>query len=425
MHAWYLFLTLLAPQPVAADEPGRPAYDRPPPVEDLRERRSRLLAAVPEGLVIVEAGDDDGDVDDHAEVSRDFFYLTGIEVPGAKLLLEKRGDSVTEVLFLPARDESWERWHGPRLAPGEAARRRTGVDSTTSLDRYDGRLHRALVRTGVVYLDYREARPGEELGAGLRTIADLRRRYPRIARFLPLHEIVHPLRQIKSPYEIDMLRAAASITGDALRRAIGGARPGMYEYGVQGIVEGTFLEYGARGPGFLPIVGSGPNSCVLHYSKSRRRMERGDVLLMDIGADVRGYTADITRTIVVGAAPTERQRHVYGIVLRAQEAGIAAVRPGATIGDINRAVREVFREEGCVEHLLHGVSHHVGLDVHDVRPLSELAPGMVITVEPGLYFPDENLGIRIEDMVLVTASGSEVLSASIPKERLVSAGAGR
>ena len=202
------------------------------------------------------------------------------------------------------------------------------------------------------------------------------------------------------------------------------ARPGMYEYELEAVIEFNFRLGGAERVGFPSIVGSGPNSVVLHYDKSRRAMEAGDLVVMDIGAEYSYYSADVTRTIPVSGRCTKRQREIYDLVLGAQEAGLKAVKPGNTLLDVDRAARSYLKEHGaaacgaknCAEHFVHGVGHWLGMDVHDVGEYAvPLEPGMVLTVEPGIYLIDEEIGVRIEDDVLVTESGYELLSGASPR----------
>ena len=188
------------------------------------------------------------------------------------------------------------------------------------------------------------------------------------------------------------------------------------EYEVQASLEYEFTKNGAERPGFPSIVGSGPFSTILHYNDSTRRMEAGDVVVVDIGASYSGYSADVTRTYPVNGKFSPRQREIYQIVLDAQKAAIAKVKPGARISDMHNAAMSYIRSKGYEKYFIHGTSHHIGLEVHDAGETSRpFEPGMVITAEPGIYIPEEQLGIRIEDDVLVTADGHRVLS-NFPKE---------
>jgi Xaa-Pro aminopeptidase len=188
------------------------------------------------------------------------------------------------------------------------------------------------------------------------------------------------------------------------------------EYEVEASLEYEFRRNGAERPGFPSIVGSGPFSTILHYDKSERRMQSGDLVVVDIGAEYGGYSGDVTRTYPVSGKFSPRQREIYQIVLDAQKAALAKVKPGARISDLHQAATAYIRSKGYEKYFIHGTSHHIGLEVHDVGDTSRpLEPNMVVTVEPGIYIPDEQIGVRIEDDVLVTPSGYRVLSA-FPKE---------
>jgi Xaa-Pro aminopeptidase len=205
--------------------------------------------------------------------------------------------------------------------------------------------------------------------------------------------------------------------------------PGLFEYQIAHVMTSAWAERGCERPAYAPIVGSGPNSVVLHYAQNRRRMDAGEVLLMDVAAECAGYASDITRTVPVSGKFTRRQREIYEIVLGAQKAAIAAAKPGMTIGkatpnSLYKIALDYINAHGKDRHgeplgkyFTHGLGHHVGLSVHDANdPTLPLAEGMVITIEPGIYIPEENIGIRIEDVVLITKNGAAVLSASLPRE---------
>jgi Xaa-Pro aminopeptidase len=206
-------------------------------------------------------------------------------------------------------------------------------------------------------------------------------------------------------------------------------RPGLAEYQIAATMVGTYLELGCERSAYAPIVASGPNSVVLHYSANRRRIEAGDLVVMDVGGQYADYTTDVTRTVPASGKFTSRQREIYDIVLGAQKTAIAAVKPGMSLlGDSTTSLRKIAMDYidthgkdlqggSLGKYFVHGLGHFVGLDVHDPGSFdTRLEPGMVITIEPGIYIPGENLGVRIEDTVLVTADGAEVLSSALPKE---------
>jgi Xaa-Pro aminopeptidase len=274
-------------------------------------------------------------------------------------------------------------------------------------------------------------------------LARLMRQYPRLyalqgtklERLAPLRDIsdaraaIAKLRMKKSPEEIALIERSTNVSIEAHRAAWKRAAPGLHEYQVAATMTNIFTENGCERPAYASIVGSGPNSVILHYSRNKRRMDSGEVLLMDVAAECAGYASDITRTIPVGAKFSKRQREIYDVVLGAQKAAIAAVKPGMTIAKTSpNSVYKVAYDyinthgkdlhgEPLGKYFTHGLSHHVGLEVHDASDVNApLEAGMVITVEPGIYIPEEKIGVRIEDVILVTENGARVLSAALPRD---------
>jgi Xaa-Pro aminopeptidase len=239
-----------------------------------------------------------------------------------------------------------------------------------------------------------------------------------------LDPVIARLRLVKDPDELSRLRRAIAITAEALKESMRAARPGMWEYELEALIEYTFRRHGAERIGFPTIVASGPNAVTLHYDENRRQVQAGELVVEDVGAEFGYYSADITRTIPISGRFTQRQRALYDLVLGTQQAAIDAVRPGTNLTTLNRIARTYMRDhsgdlcgpDSCVPYFSHGLSHWLGMDVHDVGSLgTRLEPGMVLTVEPGIYLPSEGLGIRIEDDVLVTSAGREVLSHEAPR----------
>lgn len=402
----------------AAAQVGSPAGPVAP--ETLRARRAAAAGAMEEGLLVVgseELRELEGDHPQDSDFRQDnyFFYLTGLETPGSWLVLPA-GEPDAASLYLPPRDRRSERWTGPKLGPGPEARRRTGV---------------ADVRAAGSFEEDLTARLRELGGAPLRLHAGAARHGAIASRLSATAVAVEPpaplldrLRLVKDDEEIRRIRRAVAITGEAQAEGMRVAGPGVHEYEVEAAIEYVFRREGAERVGFPSIVGSGPNSVILHYDTNRRRMEDGDLVVVDIGAEYGYYTADVTRTYPVSGRFTPRQRALYDLVLGAQRAVIGAVRPGATIRELTGIARRHLDEhsEGlcgnasCSRFFVHGLSHWLGMDVHDVGGYGvALEPGMVLTVEPGVYLPEEGLGIRIEDDVLVTEGGHEVLSADVPR----------
>lgn len=417
---------LLSASPLAAQE-GSPAG--PVPVQLLTARREALARQVGTGVVIVRSAEErsiEGDYpqDSDYREDNDFFYLTGLEAPGGWLAVSAKDSAVADVqLFLPARDEGSERWTGPKLGPDSVAARLTGIPGVHAADSVQSLIGRAVrsmsspARTGGIYMVKNEAALEEpftrQLLLGSSTVRDIR---PVMAR----------LRVVKDADEIARLRKAIAITAEAQREAMKAAAPGTWEYEIEAVIEGTFRRRGAERVGFPSIVGSGINSTILHYDKSRRQTRPGDLVVMDIGAEYGYYSADVTRTIPINGKFTPRQRQIYDLVYATQQVAIDSTRPGITIQRLSQIASEYMREhsgtlcgsEPCNRYYIHGLSHWLGMDVHDVGGSLQqpLRPGMVFTIEPGIYIPEEELGVRIEDDILVTETGAEVLSAGAPRK---------
>ncbi len=401
-----------------------------------------------------------GDVDHEFRGSSDFVYLTGFEEPDAVAVLHPGHPERKFTLFVRPRDPAQETWTGER-AGVEGARERLGADAAFPVGEIEKELPACLANAR--RLVYAAGRDEEADRAVFRAIAALRTRARTGVRapteILDPEPILHELRLRKRPEEIAALRRAAAITSEAHATAMREARPGMHEYDVQALLEYRFRRAGSPRNGYPSIVGSGPNATTLHYTANRRRLERGDLLLIDAGAEVDFYTADVTRTFPVGGRFSRPQRAVYEVVLDAQERAIAECRPGVPFDRVHEtALRTlvegmlrigllagdpdaIVKDESYKKLYMHRTSHWLGMDVHDVgayRPEGgwrPLEPGMVLTVEPGIYVrpgtegaPPEfaGIGVRIEDDVLVTADGPEVLTAAAPKtiaeiERLTTA----
>ena len=423
MRLSVLFLALFWAQP------GRPAGPAP---QEYHARREALRARLRDGLTVLFGRSEPADdlpLDPAQEP--DFYYLTGIQERGAMVLLAPLPENAgspgyrekaalpREILFLPRRNPAQERWTGPRRGPDDAdIRQATGFDQVMASERFESELHAMMSEYGRLY-----TLTGVPAAARLQALAPLRELAnagPAIAR----------LRRKKSEAEIALIQRSVDATVDAHLAAWKRAAAGLYEYQVAATMMAAYFDEGCERNAYPPIVASGPNATILHYDLNRRRMDRGELLLMDVGAECSGYAADVTRTIPVGGRFSPRQRQLYDVVLGAQKAVIAAIRPGTKIGSrgapdsLNRVAFDYINSHGKDLHgqplgkyFIHGVSHHVGLEVHDPGdPAAPLEEDNVITVEPGIYIPEEGLGVRIEDTVLVTRDGARVMSAALPRE---------
>lgn len=376
----------------------------------LKKRRRALLKALPKGSVLLVAATRPPAEDYHPYRQHpDFLYLTGLnQGPCYVLLIKNQKGEEQDILLLPRRNRYQEMWEGkkPNLDSESATVR--GHSALEDIRKLSKLINESLKSAKSFYISGIKKKELKERGIQVPSGVEVKSAVYPIAK----------LRLVKDAGEIALLQRAIDITAAAQIEAMKSIRPGQYEYEVQGCIEYLFKRYGARLPAFNSICGSGPKSCVLHYSANTRRMKAGDMIVADVGARFAGYCADVTRTFPVSGKFSPRQKEIYNVVLRAQLAGIRAVKPGATLRDVHRAASNVIRQAGYGRYFQHGTSHWLGLETHDTQQISlntELKPGMVLTVEPGIYIAAEELGVRIEDDVVVTKNGCRVLSNGVPK----------
>lgn len=416
-----------------------------------RNRRQRVLESLGEGSAMVLPAAPEivvgRDVELRYVVDPDLWYLTGYEQPEAVAVLRPAAEAPF-TFFVRDRDPARELWTGPREEVDEAGER-VGADAVHPIDHLEGRLPELLAEVDRVYFRLGTG-PGHVENLVLDVMSSGRASRQRSgqgpAELVDPGLILDPMRLVKGPEEIRAIRDAVAITVDAFRDALGTVAPGAGEWQVQAAVEAGFRRAGADGPAFATIAASGANATFLHYTTNDRTMQAGELLLLDAGARHRIYNADLTRTVPVDGTFTAPARDVYLAVENAREAAIAAVTPGAAVHEVHQAAVGVLIDalvdlgalDGDPAELLedtdawkpyfpHNTSHWLGLDVHDVGTYAEggspriLEPGMVLTVEPGLYLDGDEVpetlrgtGIRIEDDVLVTDDGHDVLSAALP-----------
>jgi len=422
-------------------------------MSEFAARRRQLLEAMGDGAALFPSAPlaaRNRDVEHPYRQDSDLYYLTGFDEPASVLLLTNEHAEHRAVLFVRPRKRDREIWDGPR-AGVEGAVQTFGADVAFPIDELEKRLPDYLGNVERVH--YRLAQY-DEVDAKLFECLNLLRRGGRSGIAAPEAIIdpsasLHEMRLRKSDREIETMRQAATISKEAHLRAMCVARPGLHEYEVDAELLHIFRKHGSERPAYESIVGSGPNATILHYRAGSRVLNDGELLLIDAGCEYGYYASEITRTFPVNGSFSDAQRAIYEVVLHAQKAGIEAVKPGITLKDIHdRAVRSITEGlvgigvlQGDVDTLIeekkyepfymHRTSHWLGMDVHDVghyyvdgkhRPLE---PGFVLTVEPGIYIGTDaedvdarwrGIGIRIEDDVLVTKAGADVLSDGIPKE---------
>ena len=406
--------------------------------------RAAFAAKLPAGALAIFTANDilpsnaDGSVG--FKQNNDLFWLSGIDQEETVLVLfpGAREEKHREVLFVRETSDHILVWEGYKLTR-EQAFERSGVKTIYWTTSFENILRTLLADAETIYRNRNEH---------LRSSNEMETRQDRLIRWCqekyPLHAlrraapILQGLRMIKSIEEIQQLREACAITEAAFRRILGFIQPGVMEYEIEAEIQHEFLRRRSRGPAYGSIIASGANACILHYVDNYRECKDGDIILLDFGAEYGGYAADLTRCIPVNGKFSERQAQVYDAVLRVQKFAISRLVPGTLVPEYTKEVGRKTEEEliglGLLDaeevknqdpekplykkYFMHGTSHFLGLDVHDVGDfLRPLEPGMVLTCEPGIYIREEGIGIRIENDILITEAGNEDLMATIPRER--------
>ncbi len=397
-----------------------------------REHRNRLYETLPEGsLVISWAGVPIHTNEDdyyNFEVNSQFFYLTGLERENMVFLAAKVGGSVQEILFIEPVDPLQERWTGKMPTKEEAAKVseigdvRFTEDLGAAVSRYMGRYN-----VEHVWFDLYRCHAEDPDDCNAVKAAEFMHRYPAVTLH-DLRKACVPLRECKDGDEIALVRQAVEITRQGLECVMKTLKSGMREYQAQANFEYTCKNLGAVRFAFNTISASGKNGCMMHYVTNRDEIRPGSLLLMDLGAKYGNYCSDITRTYPADGTYTPRQKEIYNLVLRANRAVAEAARPGITLKDLNDLAKSVLGEglvnlgliqsaEEVGKYYMHSVSHSIGIDCHDACFTGDvLQPGWIISDEPGLYIDEEEIGIRIEDDLLITEDGCEVLSRDILRD---------
>lgn len=400
------------------------------------ERRARLRAELDGPVVLFGfTGQEDPTPAAVFNQEENFYYLTGHNEPGAALLLVPNGEAGKkwegphEVIYLPPRNARQEQWEGPKMSPSDP-----GIAGITGFEavRPFAELKSDLEKLAKVYSTIYTLTPHDQ-DTGYPHARNWSAWLNKAAPQMPLRDAaakIGVMRQVKSPGELELLQRAIDLSVDAQLEAMRMMRPGLYEYQVAARMVYIHASGGSEREAYGAIVGAGFNSTVLHYTGLASRIQDGDIVVLDVGAQYSGYAADITRTLPAGGRYTARQQEIYEIVLGAQNAVLAAIKPGMVIGgrggenSLYKIAFDYINSHGkdkngrpLGRYFIHGLGHYIGLEVHDAGDASRpLEPGMVVTVEPGIYIPEENLGVRIEDDVLITETGFKLLTARLPRK---------
>lgn len=386
-------------------------------VSVFKARRDALMDSLDGGVAVMfGVSGSDAIVKSGFTQESNFYYLTGISEPGAALILAPDEHRYKEILYLQPRDPEIENWDGRREPLGDALEEATGFEEVARTTALPSQLTAMLQRSKKAVFLGPVVSANADVPPALAILREAQERVPG-SSLENKADLIPEMRRIKDDLEITQIRKAVDITGKGIVAAMKSVEPGMKEFQLQSILEHVYEMEGAQFLGFSTILAAGSNSTVLHYGDNNQTIREDGLVLIDTGAAWQHYSADVTRTFPVSGKFSPREKELYELVLKAADTAIQNVRVGADhYNELHLAAKGVLEEAGYAKYFIHGIGHFVGLDVHDAGnyalPLKE---GVVLTIEPGIYIPEEGIGIRIEDVVLVTKDGPEVLSRQIPR----------
>jgi Xaa-Pro aminopeptidase len=422
-----LFITLAIALSTVAQQPFNKS--------EFEARRAKLFEKIPDGVAVIFAAKSQFYPIKFRQAP-DFYYLTGIEEPGAVLVMI--GANNSSILFAPRRSEPQIRAEGPGLWQMEKKEEVYGLTRVQPIEEFLPMLQFFGLRAKKLYmiqgsqgnvqnareeLDFYESlEMSQSILGGVteskKAIGVVQQMLPQLA-LQPLNPLLDEMRWVKTPYEIELIKKSSEIGAEGVKEAMKGTRPGMFEYELEASARYVYVKRGARGDAFRPIVASGPNTMILHYSANNRQMMDGDVVYMDYGADYGYYTSDVTRTWPVNGRFTPEQEKMYRCILEARDAVIAAMKPGVTINQLRDIAEEAYKKYGYEKEfkaLGRYIGHTIGISTHDVEPDRNrpLVAGVVYNVEPLLELPDKKIHMRLEDTVLITPTGAVNMTAGAP-----------
>jgi len=385
--------------------------------KEYHKRRETVLKSLGGAAGIVLAGEGAPPLLGKWRCQQHFTYLTGLtDEPGAAVLFDPTAENSKRriTLFLKPLNPELDRWDGYRDPISTALRERTGFDTIMRTTHLAGLLTAAARRAKRVACLHAFTVYPAAVSPDLELFKELSARIPGLA--IEDHtQLLARMRAVKSPAELSLMNKACDATAAGFGAILKYIRPGLTEGQLEHALESAYRVAGAQGVAYNSIVGSGLMGTVLHYMANDKPLEPGDLIVIDSAARFNGYAADVTRTLPVSGRFSPAQRDLYQTVLAAQLAGIAACKPGNTMTDVDAASRNVIEKAGLGDSFIHGIGHQLGLEVHDVTPDGPLVPGMVVTIEPGVYLPESKTGVRIEDDILITKGAPKNLTAMIPK----------
>jgi Xaa-Pro aminopeptidase len=432
MRIRHLFATTLVFLALAISASAQQPFNK----GEFEARRAKLFEKISDGVAVIF-----GARAQHYPVkfrqSPDFYYLTGVEEAGAVLVMV--GPSKSSILFAPRRSEPQIRADGPGIWQLEKREEVYGLTRVQPIEEFLPMLQFLGQRATKLYmlmgsqgnvqnarmeLDFYESlEMSQSIFGGVteakRAIGIIQQQLPQLT-LQPLNPLLDEMRWVKTPYEIELIKKSSDIGAEGVKEAMKGTRPGMYEYEIEAAARYVYVKRGARGDAFRPIVASGPNTMILHYSANNRQMMDGDVVYMDYGADYEYYTSDITRTWPVSGRFTPEQEKMYRCILEARDAIIAAMKSGVTINQLRDVAEVVYKKHGFGKEFValgRYIGHTIGISVHDVEPPDRNRPlvaGVVYNVEPLLEIPEKKIHMRLEDTVLITPTGALNMTAGVP-----------
>jgi len=417
-------------------------YQTQPQALFIKNRKKLAQKLLPNSLAVFHSNDimpTNADGTMRFRQNNDLFYLTGIDQEESILVLcpDFPNEQMREILFIRKTNEHIAVWEGHKYTQEEAFET-SGIQNIQWVESLESTFNSLMALSENVYLNTNEHLRAEVRveTRDARFIKYCRKRFP-LHHYHRAARLMHQLRAVKEPEEIDQLKIACDITEKGFRRILQYIKPGVMEYEIEAEFMHEFLMNRSRGFAYEPIIASGPSACVLHYIENNKACKDGDLILFDVAAEYGNYNADMSRTIPVNGRFTKRQRQVYDAVLRVHRSASDILRPGVNIQDYHKEVGKIMEGEliqlGLLDktdvanqdptqplykkYFMHGTSHHLGLDVHDVGTMYEpIVPGMVFTVEPGIYIPEEGLGIRLENNIVIQDNGFLDLMENIPIE---------
>ncbi|MDZ4122285.1 MAG: Xaa-Pro aminopeptidase [Candidatus Cloacimonadaceae bacterium] len=388
-------------------------------------RRQKLADLLADGENVVLFAKPEANLEKFSQ-DNNFLYFTGLDYPELIYIAGKHNGKFNDMLLIERSSPDREVWDGKKL-DADTARQISGIERISFKDDFYNVLSGMCPLARKIYSNLGAVHLAKPMSYPMYMLDPLRQRYPQI-QIEEINNLIHTIRKVKTEWEVMQLQKAIDITGKGIMDVLENARAGMMEYELEAMLFYRMQRSGVKRWGFAPIVAAGVNAATLHYGKNNCMINASDAILLDVGASYNNYSADISRTFPIGEKFSPRQNEIYSLVLEVQKKAIEMVKPGVNLADLNKESRALLADalvhiklidnpDEVVKYYMHGIGHFLGMDTHDVGGREAiLEAGNILTIEPGVYIPEENLGVRIEDDILVTDEGYCILSQYIPKE---------